>query len=86
VLDSSGLIAGRFVDSAGQPTERFPLNPNGSHRGITAVTSTHGRATLLMPHPERVFRASQASWKPRSVTGEAGPWLRMFRNARAWVG
>jgi phosphoribosylformylglycinamidine synthase len=86
VLDSSGLIAGRFVDSAGQPTERFPLNPNGSHRGITAVTSTDGRATLLMPHPERVFRASQASWKPRTVTGEAGPWLRMFRNARVWVG
>jgi phosphoribosylformylglycinamidine synthase len=84
-LDGSGLVAARFVDSAGEPTSRYPLNPNGSHRGITALTSTDGRATILMPHPERVFRAVQLSWRPRGL-GEDGPWLRVFRNARAWVG
>ncbi len=74
----------RFVDNAGKPTERFPLNPNGSARGITGMTAADGRVTILMPHPERVFRSVQLSWRPADW-GEASPWLRMFRNARAWV-
>jgi phosphoribosylformylglycinamidine synthase len=79
------LVAARYVDHHGQPTERYPLNPNGSMGGVTALTSRDGRATILMPHPERVFRAVQSSWRPREW-GEDGPWLRLFRNARAWVG
>ena len=74
----------RFVDNVGKPTERFPLNPNGSARGITGMTAAEGRVTILMPHPERVFRSTQLSWRP-SDWGEASPWLRIFRNARAWV-
>ena len=74
----------RFVDNAGKPTERFPLNPNGSARGITGMTAAEGRVTILMPHRERVFRSLQLSWRPTDW-GEASPWLRMFRNARAWV-
>ncbi len=84
-LEAEGLVAARFVDDTGAPTERYPLNPNGSKGGITAVTTTDGRVTLLMPHPERVFRAVQYSWRPKAWT-EDGPWLRLFRNARAWVG
>ena len=66
-------------------TETYPLNPNGSPFGITSVTSTDGRATVLMPHPERVFRAVQNSWQP-SQWHEEGAWMRMFRNARVFVG
>jgi phosphoribosylformylglycinamidine synthase len=80
-----GLVAARFVDHFGAPTERYPLNPNGSVKGITAVTTPDGRAMIIMPHPERVFRTVQSSWRPRGL-GEDGPWLRMFRNARVWVG
>jgi phosphoribosylformylglycinamidine synthase len=79
------LVAARFVDHRGQPTERYPLNPNGSPGGITAVTTADGRFTILMPHPERVFRTVQCSWHPDGW-GEDGPWMRMFRNARVWVG
>ena len=79
------LVALRFVDNAGQVTERYPLNPNGSPQGITGLTTPDGRFTILMPHPERVFRAVQNSWHPGDW-GEDGPWLRMFRNARVWVG
>ena len=67
------------------PTERYPENPNGSPGGITALTTPDGRVTILMPHPERVFRAVQFSWRP-SDWGEDGPWMRIFRNARVWVG
>ncbi|MBE2254066.1 MAG: phosphoribosylformylglycinamidine synthase [Myxococcus sp.] len=84
-LDGSGLVAARFVDHLGQATERFPLNPNGSPAGITAVTSADGRATILMPHPERVLRSANLSWHPRGW-GDDSPWLRPFRNARKWVG
>jgi phosphoribosylformylglycinamidine synthase len=84
-LDASGLVAARFVDHLGQPTERFPLNPNGSRAGITAVTTIDGRATILMPHPERVLRTANLSWHPRGWPDDS-PWLRLFRNARAWVG
>jgi phosphoribosylformylglycinamidine synthase len=84
-VDRSGLVGLRFVDHRGQVTAHYPENPNGSPSGITAVTTEDGRATILMPHPERVFRAIQCSFGPRSPSGD-GPWLRLFRNARAWVG
>ncbi len=82
--DSARLDAAlRFVDGAGQATERYPLNPNGSPGGLTGVTTPDGRFTALMPHPERVFRGLQFSWAPQAW-GDASPWMRMFRNARAW--
>jgi phosphoribosylformylglycinamidine synthase len=74
----------RFVDNRGQPTETYPLNPNGSPSGITSVTTTDGRFTVMMPHPERVFRSVINSWHPDGW-GEDGPWMRMFRNARRWA-
>jgi phosphoribosylformylglycinamidine synthase len=77
-------VALRFVDAQGRPTETYPANPNGSPEGITGLTSRDGRATLMMPHPERVFRTVQMSWHP-AEWGEDSPWLRLFRNARAWV-
>jgi len=79
------LVALRFVDDRGAPTERYPYNPNGSPQGITGLTTADGRFTILMPHPERVFRSVQMSWRPDGW-GEASPWLRMFRNARRWLG
>jgi phosphoribosylformylglycinamidine synthase len=78
------LVALRFVDNAGQVTQRYPLNPNGSPQGITGLTTPDGRFTILMPHPERVFRTVQNSWHAEGW-GEDGPWLRMFGNARKWV-
>jgi len=75
----------RYVDNYGDPTEIYPANPNGSPLGITGLTSNDGRFTIMMPHPERVFRAVQHSWRPDEWT-EDGPWMRMFRNARKWVG
>ncbi|MHB8448038.1 MAG: phosphoribosylformylglycinamidine synthase [Rudaea sp.] len=75
----------RFVDNRGKAAEAFPLNPNGSPKGVTGFTAADGRVTILMPHPERVFRTVQMSWAPREW-GEDSPWMRMFRNARAWVG
>jgi phosphoribosylformylglycinamidine synthase len=74
----------RFVDHAGAATEDYPLNPNGSPGGLTAVTTADGRFTALMPHAERVFRNVQLSW-PGADVAAASPWMRMFRNARAWV-
>ena len=74
----------RYVDANGRPTERFPLNPNGSVEGAAGYSAADGRVLILMPHPERVFRSAQMSWRPREW-GEASPWLRIFRNARAWV-
>jgi phosphoribosylformylglycinamidine synthase len=79
------IVAARFVDHRGQATETYPLNPNGSPGGVTAVTTADGRFTILMPHPERVFRTVQCSWHPDGW-GEDSPWMRMFRNARAWAG
>jgi len=79
------LVALRYVDNLGKATETYPLNPNGSQQGITGLTTADGRFTILMPHPERVFRAVQNSWYPAEWCGD-GPWLRMFRNARRWVG
>ena len=77
----------RYVDGAGAPTERYPFNPNGSEDGLTGFTTLDGRATIMMPHPERGFRSVQLSWRPAGFCdGESGPWMRMFRNARSFVG
>ncbi|MBA4288058.1 MAG: phosphoribosylformylglycinamidine synthase [Pseudomonas sp.] len=82
--DLSGSVAMRFIDNHGKVTESYPANPNGSPRGITGLTSRDGRVTIMMPHPERVFRAVQNSWKPEDWQEDAG-WMRMFRNARVWA-
>ncbi|MDQ1815546.1 phosphoribosylformylglycinamidine synthase [Massilia sp. CCM 9210] len=75
----------RFVDNRGAATEAYPFNPNGSPEGLTSVTTADGRFSVLMPHAERVFRSVQQSWHPEAW-GEDSPWMRMFRNARKWVG
>ncbi|WP_298012193.1 phosphoribosylformylglycinamidine synthase [uncultured Aquabacterium sp.] len=75
----------RYVDNTGAPTEVYPFNPNGSPEGLTAVTTADGRFTAMMPHPERVFRNIQMSWTSGDKSAPS-PWLRMFRNARKWVG
>ena len=75
----------RYVDHDMNATETYPLNPNGSPEGLTGFCSDDGRATIMMPHPERVFRAVQHSWHPDDWK-EDSPWMRMFRNARVWVG
>ncbi len=82
---ADALVALRYVDHSGRPTEVFPTNPNGSPEGITGLTTKDGRVTIMMPHPERCFRAVQHSWRPPEW-GQEGPWLRMFQNARRWVG
>jgi phosphoribosylformylglycinamidine synthase len=79
------LVSLRYVDHNGKATETYPLNPNGSPQGITGLTTPDGRFSIMMPHPERVFRAMQNSWYPREWQ-ENGAWLRMFQNARKWVG
>jgi phosphoribosylformylglycinamidine synthase len=83
---AQAFVAMRHVDHYGQVTERYPFNPNGSPGGATAFTSEDGRFTIMMPHPERVFRTAQMSWRPREWASDAAsPWLRMFRNARVWM-
>jgi phosphoribosylformylglycinamidine synthase len=82
---AEALVAMRFVDNNGDVTESYPQNPNGSAEGITALTTTDGRVTIIMPHPERVIRTVQHSWHPDDW-GKDGPWLRLFHNARKWVG
>ncbi|WP_421648333.1 phosphoribosylformylglycinamidine synthase [Moraxella bovis] len=83
-LENSGQIALRYVDSQGRPTEHYPLNPNGSPQGITGICSNDGRVTLMMPHPERTLRAVNHSWKPNEWDKD-GAWMRLFRNARAFL-
>ncbi|MGH8528463.1 MAG: phosphoribosylformylglycinamidine synthase [Nevskiales bacterium] len=83
-LESQGQIALRYIDHHGEATQQYPFNPNGSAGGITGLTSKDGRATILMPHPERVIRSCTNSWHPEDW-GADGPWLRLFRNARKWV-
>ena len=79
-------ISARYIDFNGEPTETYPANPNGSPAGVTGFTTADGRATIMMPHPERCFRAVQMSYKSDGVfDAEAGPWLKMFQNARAYV-
>ncbi|MGD8202609.1 phosphoribosylformylglycinamidine synthase [Pantoea sp. FN0305] len=84
-LEAKGIVALRFVDNYGKVTENYPANPNGSPNGITAVTSENGRVTIMMPHPERVFRTVSNSWHP-AEWHEDGPWMRIFRNARKQLG
>ncbi len=81
----SGLVAARYVDNFHAPTEHYPLNPNGSPFGMTALTTTTGRVTIMMPHPERTTRTLNHSWAPAGW-GEESPWMQLFHNARAWVG
>jgi phosphoribosylformylglycinamidine synthase len=79
------LVAMRYIDNTGEVAERYPYNPSGTPGGITGVTTADGRFTIVMPHPERVFRTLQMSWSP-SGRGEDSPWMQLFRNARVWVG
>jgi phosphoribosylformylglycinamidine synthase len=84
---SKTAVAMRFVDHRGQATEQYPFNPNGSPDGITSVTTPDGRFTVLMPHTERVHRTVQMSWHPEGWSANDGsPWLRVFQNARRWLG
>jgi phosphoribosylformylglycinamidine synthase len=83
-LEEQGRVALRYVDNRGLVTDRYPSNPNGSPRGVTGVTTHDGRVTILMPHPERLFRAIQHSWSMPHWNAD-GPWMRLFRNARRWV-
>lgn len=85
-LALSGQIALRYVDSKGKPTNTYPLNPNGSVGGVTGICSNDGRITLMMPHPERTLRAINHSWLPDDIDRAGdGAWLRLFRNARAFL-
>ncbi len=79
------LITLRYVDNEGKATQTYPFNPNGSPKGATGLTTPDGRFSIMMPHPERVFRAVQNSWHPAEWS-ENGAWMRMFQNARKWVG
>jgi phosphoribosylformylglycinamidine synthase len=82
---AKNLVSFRYVDNRGEPAVRYPANPNGATHAIAALTTPDGRVTVTMPHPERVFRTAQNSWHPREA-GEDSGWMRLFRNARAWVG
>ncbi|KAF5328774.1 hypothetical protein D9619_011604 [Psilocybe cf. subviscida] len=86
-LEADSLVAVRYVDSRGVPTEVYPLNPNGSPAGITGVQTPNGRVLAMMPHPERVVTLESNSWYPSSLKetwGSTGPWFRLFQNARKW--
>ena len=83
-INAANLNVMNYVNSRTQPTEKYPLNPNGSLAGVTALTNTDGRFTIMMPHPERLFRTTQYSWHPDDWN-EDGPWMRMFRNARVSI-
>jgi len=83
--NQSGTVSMRYVDNYGKVTETYPANPNGSPDGITSLTTTDGRVTIMMPHPERVFRTVANSWHPDDWK-EDSPWVRMFRNARKFIG
>ena len=85
-LESAGLVAARYVDGRGQVATTYPANPSGTPGGLAALTTADGRLTIMMPHPERVFRTVQLSWRPRTWTSDDSPWMRMFDNARAWCG
>ena len=84
-IESSGTVALRYVDNNGNQTQQYPNNPNGSPNAITGLTTTDGRVTIMMPHPERVFRTVANSWAPETW-GENGAWMRMFQNARKNIG
>ena len=84
-LEAASQVTLRFIDHRLRVTQRYPLNPNGSPGGVTGICNENGRVLAMMPHPERVFRTVQNSWHPAGW-GEDSPWMRMFRNARVWVG
>ena len=84
-IENSGTVALRYVDNNGNATQQYPNNPNGSPNAITGLTTTDGRVTIMMPHPERVFRTVANSWAPEGW-GENGAWMRMFQNARKNIG
>ena len=81
--EQENLIGMRYVNSVGAPSEIYPINPNGSKDGNTCFTSIGGRVTIMMPHPERCFRAVQLSYGADYFKGENGPWMRLFENARS---
>ncbi len=81
----TALQALRYVDNYGSPTEIYPFNPNGSPGGLTGMTTSDGRFTIMMPHPERIFLSSRHSWLPDAWRDERSPWMQMFYNARRWV-
>jgi phosphoribosylformylglycinamidine synthase len=83
-VSAQSLVAAQYIDNKGKVTEEYPYNPNGSKEGITALTTLDGRATIIMPHPERSFMSRQLSWHPPEW-GDNSPWFRLFQNARAWV-
>ena len=84
-IAGSAPVALGYVDNHGVMTEQYPYNPNGSAYGVAGLCNEDGRFTIMMPHPERVFRSVTNSWKPDSW-GDKGPWMRMFENARVAVG
>jgi phosphoribosylformylglycinamidine synthase len=89
VFESSGAASSaatvlRYVTNRGEPAATYPANPNGSPGGAAGFTNADGRITIMMPHPERVFRSLQLSWHPREW-GECSPWQRLFDNARRWI-
>jgi phosphoribosylformylglycinamidine synthase len=83
--ENPSIVCMRYVNNRGEPTQTYPYNPSGSPQGITGLTTPDGRFTIVMPHPERVFRNVQMSWSPPG-SGEDSPWMQLFRNARRWVG
>ncbi|SSC09124.1 Phosphoribosylformylglycinamidine synthase, synthetase subunit / Phosphoribosylformylglycinamidine synthase, glutamine amidotransferase subunit [bacterium endosymbiont of Bathymodiolus sp. 5 South] len=83
--EQSNNIALQYVDHSANPTQSYPHNPNGSDNAVAGVSNDSGRVTIMMPHPERVIRAVQNSHHPKDWD-ERSPWMRMFENARAWVG
>ena len=85
IFDQNKQISLRYVDNKGKPTEFYPANPNGSTHGITGLCSKDGRATIMMPHPERVFRSSQLSYIPENLIDEFTPWIQLFSNALKFV-
>jgi phosphoribosylformylglycinamidine synthase len=84
-IDNPSIVCMRYVDNRGRPTQTYPYNPSGAPAGITGLTTPDGRFTIVMPHPERVFRNVQMSWSPPGA-GEDSPWMQLFYNARRWVG
>jgi phosphoribosylformylglycinamidine synthase len=81
---SNSFVSMRYIDNAGNPTDMYPENPNGSRLGVTGLCNTDGRFTIMMPHPERIIRTVTNSWHPDDWDVDS-PWMRMFRNARKWV-
>ena len=83
---SKTITSLRYIDNKGIPANTYPANPNGSLDGANGFTNNDGRITIMMPHPERVFLKKQFSWAPENWQYEEGPWIRLFKNARNWVG